>query len=317
MAIHSLLAPLLPLLAAVPVLAGQDGGQQAPETDVIATANDRNARMTVPVRMGEHGPFNFLIDTGSQNTVISTRVAERMALKPTARAKLISVLGTEMVDTVELDQIDLGRRSFYGVLAPLLDAGNIGADGIIGLDSLQGQRVLIDFRRDLIAVNDAKTLGGSRGFEIIVTARRRSGQLIMTDAVLDGIKVEVVIDTGAETSIGNRALQQAMRRRHSPQGTAELRSVTGQRMLAELGLGRKMKVDDITFENVLVAYVDSPAFAALELNAKPALLLGMRDLRGFDRVAIDFAARKIFFDVPAGSMASGVRSLSGADTRQP
>ena len=127
-----------------------------------------------------------------------------------------------MVDTVELDQIDLGRRSFYGVLAPLLEAGNIGADGIIGLDSLQGQRVLIDFRRDLIAVNDAKTLGGSRGFDIVVTARRRSGQLIMTDAVLDGIRVEVVIDTGAETSIGNRALQQAMKRRHSPQGTAEL-----------------------------------------------------------------------------------------------
>jgi predicted aspartyl protease len=305
MALHPLLAPLLPLLAVLPVLTGQDGGQQASETDVIATDGDRHARMTVPVRMGVHGPFNFLIDTGSQNTVISTRVAERMALKPSSRAKLIGVIGTEMVDMVELDQIDLGRRSFYGLLAPLLDAGNIGADGIIGLDSLQDQRVLIDFRRDLIAVNDAKTLGGNRGFEIVVTARRRSGQLIMTDAVLDGVRVEIVIDTGAETSIGNRALQLAMKRRHSPQGTVELRSVTGQRMMAELGLGRKMKIDDITFQNVLVAYVDSPAFAALDLNAKPALLLGMRDLRGFDRVAIDFAARKILFDVPKEAMDGG------------
>ncbi len=315
MALHPLLAPLLPLLAALPVLTGQDGGQQASETDVIATDGDRHSRMTVPVRMGVHGPFNFLIDTGSQNTVISTRVAERMALKPTARARLISVIGTEMVDTVELEQIDLGRRSFYGILAPLLDHNNIGADGIIGLDSLQGQRVLIDFRRDLIAVNDAKTLGGNRGFDIIVTARRRSGQLIMTDAVLDGIKVEVVIDTGAETSIGNRALQLAMKRRHSPQGTVELRSVTGQRMIAELGLGRKMRVDDITFQNVLIAYVDSPAFPALDLNEKPALLLGMRDLRAFDRVAIDFAARKIFFDVPEGAMDGGVRSWSGTASK--
>ena len=316
MALHPLFAPLLPLLAVLPVLTGQDGGQQASETDVIATDGDRHARMTVPVRMGVHGPFNFLIDTGSQNTAISTRVAERMALKPSSRAKLIGVVGTAMVDMVELEQIDLGRRSFYGLLAPLLDAGDMGADGIIGLDSLQGQRVLVDFRRDLIAVNDAKTLGGNRGFEIVVTARRRSGQLIMTDAVLDGVRVEVVIDTGAETSIGNRALQLAMKRRHSPQGTAELRSVTGQRMLAELGLGRRMKVDDITFRNVLIAYVDSPAFAALDLNAKPALLLGMRDLRGFDRVAIDFASRKVFFDVPEGAMDGGVRSWSGADPSQ-
>jgi Aspartyl protease len=133
--------------------------------------------------------------------------------------------------------------------------------------------------------------------------------------VLDGVRVEVVIDTGAETSIGNRALQQAMKRRHSPQGTAVLTSVTGQTVIAELGLGRKMKVDDITFENVLIAYVDSPAFAALDLSAKPALLLGMRDLRGFDRVAIDFAARKIFFDVPRDAMDGGVRSWSGTDTR--
>ena len=316
MALHPLFAPLLPLLALLPVLTGQDGGQQASETDVIATDGDRHARMTVPVRLGVHGPFNFLIDTGSQNTAISTRVAERMALKPSSRAKLIGVVGTAMVDMVELEQIDLGRRSFYGLLAPLLDAGDMGADGIIGLDSLQGQRVLVDFRRDLIAVNDAKTLGGNRGFEIVVTARRRSGQLIMTDAVLDGVRVEVVIDTGAETSIGNRALQLAMKRRHSPQGTAELRSVTGQRMLAELGLGRRMKVDDITFRNVLIAYVDSPAFAALDLNAKPALLLGMRDLRGFDRVAIDFASRKVFFDVPEGAMDGGVRSWSGADPSQ-
>jgi predicted aspartyl protease len=313
MAVNPLFAPLLPLLAALPVLTGQDGGQQASETDVIATQGDRHSRMTVPVRMGAHGPFNFMIDTGSQNTVISTRIAERMALKATARAKLIGVVGIEMVDTVELDQIDLGRRSFYGLLAPMLDHNDIGADGILGLDSLQGQRVLIDFRRDLIAVNDAKTLGGNRGFEIVVTARRRSGQLIMTDAVLDGVRVELVVDTGAETSIGNRALQVAMQRRHSPQGTAELRSVTGQTYVAELGLGRSMAVDDITFENVLIAYVDSPAFAALQLGDKPALFLGMRDLRGFDRVAIDFAARKIFFDVPEETMSGRGRLASGGN----
>lgn len=312
MAPLSLFTPLLSLLAALPVLTGQAGGQQASETDVIAADSDRHSRMTVPVRMGGHGPFNFLIDTGSQNTVISHRVAAQMALKASSRAKLIGVVGIEMVDVVEVDQIDLGRRSYYGLLAPLLDHNDIGADGIIGLDSLQDQRVLIDFRRDLIAVNDAKTLGGNRGYEIVVTARRRSGQLIMTDAVIDGIKVEIVIDTGAETSIGNPALQQAMRRRHSPQGTAELRSVTGKKMVAELGLGRKMAVDSITFQNVLIAYVDSPAFAALNLNAKPALLLGMRDLRGFDRVAIDFAARKIYFDVPKNMMSLSNPTQSGS-----
>ena len=305
MPMNSLFAPLLPLLAALPVLTGQDGSQQSSQTDVVAIERDSNARMTVPVQVLERGPFRFMVDTGSQNTVISTALAQNLGMTATSKARLISITGVETVDTVELDQLDLGRRSYYGLLAPLLQKGDIGADGILGLDSLQGQRVLIDFKKGLMAVNDAKTLGGNSGYEIVVTARRRSGQLIMTDAVIDGVKVDVVIDTGSETSIGNRALQLAMKKKHSPQGTAELRSVTGQTVVAELGLGRAMKVDDITFQNVLLAYVDSPAFAALNLAEKPALFMGMRDLRGFDRVAIDFEARKILFDVPRDLLPRG------------
>jgi len=307
MPMHAVLAPLLPLVTALAVMTGQDGSQQAGQTDVVAIATDRDNRMTVPVTLSEQGPFNFLIDTGSQNTVISKRLAAQLSLEPTARAKLISVAGTEMVDTVELDEIALGTRSYYGLLAPLLNHGDIGADGILGLDSLQGQRVLIDFKKNLMAVNDAKALGGNRGFDIVVTARRRSGQLIMTNAVLDGVRVNVVIDTGTETSVGNRALQVAMRKRHSPQGQAQLRSVTGHTVTADLGLGREMKVNDITFQNVLVAYVDSPAFRALGLADKPAMLMGIRDLRAFDRVAIDFQAKKVYFDVPAYKLAGKPR----------
>ena len=49
-----------------------------------------------------------------------------------------------------------------------------------------------------------------------------------------------------------------------------------------------------------IAYADGPAFAALGLHKKPALILGMRDLRLFDRVAIDFESRTVLFDLPRG-----------------
>jgi len=54
----------------------------------------------------------------------------------------------------------------------IFDAQNIGADGIIGIDSLPGQRVLLDFGRNLMTVGDARSLGGDKGYEIVVTARR-------------------------------------------------------------------------------------------------------------------------------------------------
>lgn len=298
MPMSPLSAAFLPLIAALPLLVWQDGTQQAPSVDVVALGTDRHDRMTVPVRIGEQGPFHFLIDTGAQNTVLSIALAKKLSLNPSAKARLIGVAGSEIVDTVEVEEISLGRRSSFGVLAPLLDAGNIGADGIVGLDSLQGQRVLLDFKRGLIAIDDAKS-SRNRGYEIVVTARRRSGQLIMANARIDGVQTDVVIDTGAETSIGNLALQRALSRRDH--GTTTLFSVTGQKVEANLGLIRKMQIDDMALGNLLVAYTDAPAFASLGLQRRPALLLGMRDLRTMDRVAIDFAARKILFDLPSSA----------------
>ena len=297
----ALLLPLLSNGAALPVFAGQDGQQQAAAVDVLAIRKDQWNRMTVPVRVQEQGPFRFLIDTGSQNTVLSKNLAARLALVPNRRARLVSIAGTQIVDTVEIDQIDLGRRSFYSLTAPLLESEHMGADGILGLDSLQGQRVLVDFTKNLMAVDDARSLGGNRGFDIVVEARRRSGQLIMADARLDGVKVQVVIDTGAETSIGNRALQRALEKRRKSQ-TIELLSVTGHQINADLGYARSLEIAGVAFNNVAIAFADAPAFAALKIDQRPSMLLGMRDLRNLDRLAIDFSSRKILFDIPRGAL---------------
>ncbi len=299
MPLHPLLVALIPLATAFPLIAGQESAQPATTVDILAISADRANRMTVAVRIADQGPFRFLIDTGAQNTVLSTALASQLALRSNSRARLIGVAGVQDVDTVIIDQIDLGQRSFYSLLVPLLPGADIGADGILGLDSLQGQRVQIDFRKSLIAVDDAKALGGNRGYDIVVTARRRSGQLIMADAVIDGVRVNVVIDTGAEYSIGNRALQTALAKHHET-GTMILRSVTGQEITADLGVARNLKINDMNFGNVVIAYADAPPFKALGLAEKPALFLGMRDMRSLDRIAIDFSTRRIYFDLPQG-----------------
>ena len=300
MPMHPLLTALVPLAATFPLLAGQESTQPATTVDILAIKTDQHNRMTVQVRIADQGPFRFLIDTGAQNTVLSTALAGRLSLKSSAKARLIGVAGTREVDTVIVDQIDLGQRSFYSLLAPLLPGDDIGAEGILGLDSLQGQRVQIDFRKGMIAVDDARALGGNRGYEIVVVARRRSGQLILTDAVIDGVRVNVVIDTGAEYSIGNRALQKALASTHGS-GTMVLRSVTGQEITADLGVADNLKINEMNFVNVVIAYADAPPFKALGLAEKPALFLGMRDMRSLDRIAIDFSTRRIYFDLPKGA----------------
>lgn len=293
-------AAWLPLLLAVlpaPLLhtgAAPDAGQ----TDVIALATDPGARMTVPVRIGAAGPFRFLIDTGAQATVVSSDIAARLALPADRAAVVLGVAGSLPVQTVLIDELGLGRRSYYSLVAPVLQRRDIGADGIVGIDGLQDQRVTIDFRKGLIAVSDAPRHGGVDGYEIVVTARSRLGQLIMTDALVDGVRTAVVIDTGAETTIGNSALLAALGRRQSRLQQTALISVTGQQVAAMVAPAGQLQIHGVTMRNVAIAFTDAPPFARLKLDCKPALLLGMRELRAFPRLAIDFRRRQILFDLP-------------------
>lgn len=286
--------------AAIPAASASTGSaQDAGEIDIVHGQADAADRMTVPVRIGDNGPYRFLIDTGSQKTVLSIDLASRLALSPIEKRRIVSIAGVQMTDTATLDELGLGRRSFYGLTVLLFESRHIGADGIVGIESLQNQRVLMDFAHNRMAIGDAKSLGGNSGFEIVVTARRRSGQLIMTDAEIDGVPTDVVIDTGSDTSIGNRALQRALGKRGNL-GQAVLTSVTGQQAIADMGYARKLEVGDINISNLVIAYTDGPAFEALDLTRRPALMLGMRELRLFKRVAIDFSTRKVMFDLPSG-----------------
>lgn len=298
-------APLA-LLGALPIAAGQNAATQASTTDIIRTVSDGHERLTVPVRIGKDGPYDFLIDTGAERTVLARGLAERLGLVPNGRATLIGVAGSLAVDLVDVAEVRLGRRSFYDLSAPLLEGSHIGADGIIGLDGLRNQRVLIDFRRNLIAVDDARELGGNRGFEIIVRARLRGDQLIMTNALVDGIKTDVVIDTGAQSTIGNRALQRALARRRTPERTT-LKSVTGQEIVADLVFARRVTIGNLDFTDLAMIFADAPPFERLNLSEKPALLLGMGQLRAFQRVAIDFQEKKILFDLPPQNATTGSR----------
>ena len=156
--------------------------------DVLEIERERYQRMTVPVTIQGQGPFDFMIDTGAQATVLSRDLADRLQLFDRSTATLVGMASSAIVETTPIDDFTLGTRSFYIRQAPLLERAHIGeADGILGLDSLQDQRVLLDFNRSYMAVADAESLGGNRGFEIIVRAREKLGQLIITSARLDSL----------------------------------------------------------------------------------------------------------------------------------
>ncbi len=123
------------------------------------------------------------------------------------------------------------------------------------------------------------------------------GQLVITDAELDGVKVAVIVGTGAQGSVGNLALQEKLRGRELRRRDDDRHQ---RRHAIEQSEARphRSRSAGSSVSNIPIAFVDSPTFEALGLDDKPAMVLGMSELRLFKRVAIDFKERKVLFDLP-------------------
>ena len=283
-------------------LLNQASSDDAPRpVDLIELQRDHYNRMTVPVTIDKHGPFNFMIDTGAQATVLSRDLADRLALSDRESATLVAMASTRTIETAFVPNLRLGSRQFDIQTAPLVDRANIGsADGVLGLDSLQDQRVLLDFDKQKIAVADAKKLGGNKGYEIVINARRKLGQLIVTNAHFDGVSVAVIIDTGAQASIGNTELMRRLRGHAA--GPVQMTDINGVQVGGQVRIARNIRIGHATFSNVPMTFVDTPIFEQLGFGNKPAMVLGMNELRLFRRVAIDFKQKKILFDMPKNAV---------------
>ena len=295
-------APML-IAVATPASANPEspppGGMIDPAAaEVLALDEERNRRLTVPVHIDGSGPYDFMIDTGSQATAITHEINATLGLRPTGTATLVGMASRRPVALVEVARLDIGSHTITDLTAPLLERANVGADGIVGLDSLQDFRVMLDFREQTIALEDVRGReAGRRGFEIVVRARQRLGQLLITDAIVEGVRATVIIDTGAQASLANNALREKIRTQRASAVTTT--DVNGVDLVGQMSLMRTLTIEGLSLTNVPLTFADTPAFEALGLTDTPALSLGMNHLALFDRVAIDFANRRVMFDVPA------------------
>lgn len=258
-------------------------------------AKQLRTRLFVPVEVNGKGPFNFLVDSGADRSVVSTGLASRLGLPPGRRVRLRGMAGAADVDTVEVDTLKIGTSEIFGISAPALPANFIGAQGLIGIDALADQRMMLDFDKLKITVQDSRKPPPAVAGEIVVTARRRNGQLILTEVSTVGRRMYAVIDTGSEVTLGNLALQARLFKRLPPPHPITLISVTGQSIVANLATLPEMRIGSITLTGVQVAFVDAPPFALFGLGKEPAMLLGTDVLKAFRRVSLDFKARKVRF----------------------
>jgi predicted aspartyl protease len=268
-------------------------------------AIDRSDRMTVQVQVNGSVAVPFIVDTGAERTVIANDLARKLQLESGPVLTLATISGRTQVNSFFIDKLTTASVNLEGLEAPGLERSNLGAYGLLGIDSLEDSRVLLDFANQKMDVLASRKTRGKTKLEngmIVVTAKKKAGRMIISSAKIDGIKVDIILDTGAQSSMANLALRDKLRRRHRTFDyvPVKMRSVTGSILNGEFTQLKEIEVGGLTINDLPITFADNYAFTALKLQDKPAILLGMDALQLFDRVLIDFGNRRVGFDLPKG-----------------
>lgn len=172
-------------------------------------------QMIVPVSINHAGPFSFLLDTGTQMTMIDPTLAAALDLKTTGKGEVSSVgARADIASLAQVDLVQAGARSVANQKMLVYDLRNLQAPGIdiqgvLGEDFLEHFDMLIDNAHGELCLDDSAAMRGEiRGSHIplMTTAQAADGSplpksLIVAARLFDGMRpVRLKLDSGASVS---------------------------------------------------------------------------------------------------------------------
>jgi len=171
--------------------------------------------MIVPVMMNGRGPYDFLLDTGSTETMVDEKFAEEIGLSLSGRTTIVSIQGGEAtMFTAEAGIVSVAgaqvNQLTIGVVKSLASVP-VKVRGVLGEDFLRNFDLLLDYRHHFLQFDSnlgslAEMLTGERvpvslvGRDHLATI---SNRLILTTRIPDLPQnhVKLLLDTGTNVVV--------------------------------------------------------------------------------------------------------------------
>jgi predicted aspartyl protease len=262
---------------------------------------DRIGRIVAPLRVNGAGPFRFIVDTGANRSALSQALADELGLSVVGAGDLHTVHGVTSAPLVSVDSFRYGDLGLGGNTVPVVRGPVLaGEHGLLGVDGMRGRRLRLDFENRCVEIGPTETPMWRRGWTG-VQGRLRFGHLVVIEGRIGRQPVDVLIDTGSDSTLANTALRDQLgssirlnrlvvesAQAYSPGETATLNS------RVEIP---RFRMGPITILNVSAFVGDFHIFQLWELTDRPALLIGMDVLAQTRGLAIDYGDAMVYFKV--------------------
>jgi predicted aspartyl protease len=301
----------LSLMLGGPALAQQTGARLGaapvdPNSSLDAWV-DVYGRPTAKVMLNGRGPYQFLVDTGSNITVVASRIAAELGAPAAGMAMVNGTTGSADMAVALLDKLETGVvRAADLRIAVLPDEALPRQDGILGADVFAGRRLVFNIQARRVSVELPSAVSHVNEHAASSSNMRvRSGRLAEVDGRIGRVRLLMMLDTGADNCIINSALDAALKQTF-PHLTridqAKVLGVTGQTLTGDLLLLPDVNFGGVTLKGASGVATDAPIFKVWGLTQQPAMIVGVSVLSRLASFSIDYGAQ-VFQATPLALLA--------------
>ena len=189
--------------------------------------------------------------------------------------------------------MEVGELVVNSTLLPIVADVFGGAQGVLGREGLPDKRIFADFEHDRLVIARSHKERAPPGFTVINLQMTPMG-LLASDVRIGSIRAKAIIDTGAQMTVGNLALRNALMRR--PPADVHSEGIVGVSLDVQQGdniPAPPMSFGALKVQGVHIIFCDMFLFEHWKLTKEPALLIGMDVLGLFDVLIIDYKMRQL------------------------
>jgi predicted aspartyl protease len=123
-------------------------------------ASEQAPLVLVPVRIGDAGPFTFVLDTGASGTVLSTRTAAALHLDARPGATATGAGGETAASMATIERMSVGGTVVNHMSVAVADMPEVekaigrSIDGVVGYDFFGSKCVVLDYTSKVVRFAD-------------------------------------------------------------------------------------------------------------------------------------------------------------------
>jgi predicted aspartyl protease len=212
-----------------------------------------NTLIVVTLTSGQGGSFDFVLDTGTDTTVVDSSIASRLSFVPRDKVREVSFRGVTSVVRGAIPRLSAGLFRVDNVPVLVQDLANLRRldariHGIVGQNFLAHFNYLIDYRRQLVRIEWGKEIQDTIDGDHIAFESMENRMMVASEARSRGsAQLSLLLDSGSNSLI---LLPTASKKLGLPRQANVLEEVSGGQMEMKAGRVRALTVGSIQFHDI-------------------------------------------------------------------